>query len=202
MFLRAGERPATPLICRFIDDHKARFGVAPICRILSGHGCEIAAGTYYAWRTRAPSKRELWDMTITELLAGFYEPDEHGRRKPESVVWGHQDVGPPTCNARASRWPLHRGTADARQRRARALLTKPGELRTKEPAIVAMKRCGAYRLRLERRAAVARCITDVERVLASEGFADIDAYRDPFTGPPHRCGNAASPVGADLGAVH
>ena len=31
---------------------------------------------------------------ITEVLAGFYEPDEHGRRKPESLygatkMWAH-----------------------------------------------------------------------------------------------------------------
>lgn len=36
----------------------------------------------------------LWDTVITEVLAGFYEPDEHGRRKPESLygatkMWAH-----------------------------------------------------------------------------------------------------------------
>jgi putative transposase len=34
---------------------------------------------------RPPSKRALWDITITELLAGFYEPDRQGRRPPESL---------------------------------------------------------------------------------------------------------------------
>jgi len=36
----------------------------------------------------------LWDTTITEVLAGYYEPDEHGRQRPESLygslkMWAH-----------------------------------------------------------------------------------------------------------------
>ncbi|MFE3728328.1 IS3 family transposase [Nocardia sp. NPDC059154] len=93
-FLRAGERPATPVICAFIAEHKARFGVAPICRALTAHGCKIAPRTFHAWARRAPSKRALWDTTVTEILAGFYEPDDQGRRAPESLygaekMWAH-----------------------------------------------------------------------------------------------------------------
>jgi transposase len=35
IFLRAGERPATAVICAFIAEHRARFGVVPICRVLT-----------------------------------------------------------------------------------------------------------------------------------------------------------------------
>ncbi len=70
----------TTEVCRFIADHRDRFGVAPICRVLTGHGVKIGPRTFHAWATRAPSKRSLWDATITEVLAGYYEPDEHGRR--------------------------------------------------------------------------------------------------------------------------
>lgn len=82
------------MICAFITEHKARFGVAPICRVLSAHGCKIAPRTYYAQVCRAPSKRTLWDTVLTEVLAGYYEPDEHGRRKPEALygslkMWAH-----------------------------------------------------------------------------------------------------------------
>jgi hypothetical protein len=45
------------VICEFIVDHKDRFGVASICTALTGHGCTIAPGTFYAWQRRAPSKR-------------------------------------------------------------------------------------------------------------------------------------------------
>jgi hypothetical protein len=33
---------------------------------------------------RPPSKRALWEVTVAELLAGFYESDGRGRRAPES----------------------------------------------------------------------------------------------------------------------
>ena len=42
----------------FIDGHKARFGVEPICRVLSEHGVPIAPSTYYAARHRPVSP--LW----------------------------------------------------------------------------------------------------------------------------------------------
>ncbi|QCR83609.1 hypothetical protein FCV18_22900 [Mycobacterium avium subsp. hominissuis] len=62
--------------------------------MLTEHGCVIAPRTFYAWLARPPSARALWDTVITEVLAGYYEPDEHGRRKPESLygatkMWAH-----------------------------------------------------------------------------------------------------------------
>ena len=82
------------MICAFIAEHRARFGVAPICRVLSEHGCQIAPRTFYAWVKRAPSKRALSDLVITGVLAGYYEPDEHGRKGTESLygsvkMWAH-----------------------------------------------------------------------------------------------------------------
>jgi putative transposase len=82
------------LICAFIAEHRARFGVAPMCRVLSEHGCQIAPRTFYAWARRAPSKRSLSDLALTGVLAGFYEPDEHGKRPPECLygslkMWAH-----------------------------------------------------------------------------------------------------------------
>jgi hypothetical protein len=78
-------RPATALICRFIGEEKERFGVAPICRALSVHDIQIAPRTYWARHAAAPGKRQLWDTALTEILAGVYEPDENGRRPPESL---------------------------------------------------------------------------------------------------------------------
>lgn len=82
------------MICAFIDAEKDRFGVAPICRALSAHGVQIAPRTFWAHRSAAPGKRQLWDTAMTEILAGIYEPDEHGRRPPESLygtvkIWAH-----------------------------------------------------------------------------------------------------------------
>src|SRR5271166_3847964 len=108
-FLRAGVRPATPLICQFIDEHKDTYGVAPICRALVVRGVQIAPRTYWAHRLAAPSKRALWDTTITEILAGVYEPDEHGKRPPECLygslkMWAHlQRQGIPVARCTVER---------------------------------------------------------------------------------------------------
>jgi putative transposase len=117
-------RPATALICQFIDEHKERFGVAPVCRALSAHGIQIAPRTYWARRSAVPSKRALWDTVIAEVLAGIYEPDNNGRRRPEALygtvkMWGHlrrQGIEVAKCTVerlkRAHGW---RGTARARR---------------------------------------------------------------------------------------
>jgi putative transposase len=50
----------------FIDAHRDRFGVEPVCRVLTEHGCKIAPNTYWAHRKRPPSARAVRD----ELLKG------------------------------------------------------------------------------------------------------------------------------------
>ena len=132
VFLRAGERPATPLICQFIAEHKDRFGVAPLCRVLTEHGCKIAPRTFYAWVSRAPSKRSLWDAAITEVLAGYYEPDEHGCRKPESLygsvkMWAHlRREGIPVAKSTVERLMRANGWQGVRrQKKVRTTISDP-----------------------------------------------------------------------------
>jgi putative transposase len=47
----------------FIDEHKGRFGVEPICEQL-----QIAPSTYYAHRSRPPSARSISDAATTEVI--------------------------------------------------------------------------------------------------------------------------------------
>jgi putative transposase len=124
------------VICAFIAEHRARFGVAPICRVLAGHGCAIAPRTFYAWLRRAPSKRALWDTAITQVLAGYHEPDERGRRRPESLygslkMWAHlrrQGIAVARCTVerlmRANGW---QGTR--RLKRVRTTVPDPAAAR-------------------------------------------------------------------------
>jgi transposase InsO family protein len=134
-------RPATPLICAFIDAHKARFGVAPICRALAAHGIQIAPRTYWAQLSAGLSRRALWDAAITEILAGIYEPGQDGRRPPESLygsvkMWAHlqrQGIPAARCTVerimRANRW---RGTTRARTVRT----TTPDPAASRAPDLV------------------------------------------------------------------
>jgi len=108
-------RPATPLICAFIDEHREEFGVVPICRALAVHGVQIAPRTYWAYRSAAPSKRALWDTTITEILTSVYQPDEHGKRPPECLygslkMWAQlQRQGIPVARCTVERIMRERG---------------------------------------------------------------------------------------------
>lgn len=51
------------MIVAFIDEHKQRFGVEPICRDL-----QIAPSSYYAHRARPPSARSLSDAVTTDRI--------------------------------------------------------------------------------------------------------------------------------------
>lgn len=63
----------------FIDAEKARFGVEPICRVLSEHGCKIAPSTYYAHRSRPPSARALRDAQLLVEVRRVHADPKLGR---------------------------------------------------------------------------------------------------------------------------
>jgi putative transposase len=48
----------------YIDAHRDRFGVEPICRVLTEHGCKIAPNTYWVAKKRPPSARALRDEDL------------------------------------------------------------------------------------------------------------------------------------------
>ena len=95
--------------------------------MLSEHGIPIAPRTFYAWASRAPSKRSLWDAAITEVLAGCYQPDADGRRKPESVygsakMWAHlHREGIPVAKSTVEQLMRHHGWQGVR--RCKSVLT-------------------------------------------------------------------------------
>ncbi len=129
-----------PLICAFIDEHRDRFGVAPICRTLGVRGVQIAPRTYWAHRSAASSKRARWDTTITEILAGVYEPDSDGKRPPESVygylkMWAHlQRQGIPVARCTVERIMRVNGWRGAtRARRVRTTVVDPAAARAPDP---------------------------------------------------------------------
>jgi len=53
----------------YIVEHRDEFGVEPICRVLSEHGCPIAPSTFYDAVSRRPSRRQLRDTQLIELIA-------------------------------------------------------------------------------------------------------------------------------------
>ena len=57
----------------FIDAHRERFGVEPICRVLTEHGCKIAPNTYWVARRRPPSKRASRDAELVVEIRRVYD---------------------------------------------------------------------------------------------------------------------------------
>jgi putative transposase len=70
---------------RFISEHKQRFGVEPICRVLTQHGWPIAPSTYYDAVSRAPSARARRDELLKAAIARVHADNYgvYGARK----VW-------------------------------------------------------------------------------------------------------------------
>lgn len=48
------------MIAEYIDAHRDRFGVDPICTVLTEHGVPIAPSTYYAAKVRGPVSDAAW----------------------------------------------------------------------------------------------------------------------------------------------
>lgn len=104
--------------------------------MLTEHGVKIAPRTFYAWAVRPPSKRSLWDATITAVLAGYYEPDGHGRRKPESLygslkMWAHlRREGIPVARSTVERlMRAHGWQGVRRQKKVRTTVPDPAAQR-------------------------------------------------------------------------
>ena len=60
-------------IVAFIDAHRARFGVEPICRVLTEHGCKIAPNTYWVAKKRPLSARAVRDAVLVPELVRVFE---------------------------------------------------------------------------------------------------------------------------------
>jgi putative transposase len=52
------------LACR----HRGEYGVEPICTVLSEHGCPIAPSTFYAAQAKTPSRRQLRDAELVQII--------------------------------------------------------------------------------------------------------------------------------------
>ncbi len=80
------------IVC-FIDAYRSRFGVEPICRVLSEHGMTIAPSTYYAAQHSRVSPAALVDAYRTNALVDLFRANRsvYGVRKmlPAMLREGH-----------------------------------------------------------------------------------------------------------------
>jgi putative transposase len=68
---------------RFISEHKSRFRVEPICRVLAEHILRIAPSSYYDAARRAPSARTVRDEQLKAAIRRVHQDNfgVYGARK-------------------------------------------------------------------------------------------------------------------------
>jgi putative transposase len=63
----------------YIDQHRERFGVEPICAALRAEGIAVAPSGYYAHKQRQPSRRALSDAALSETIEATFWGRDKGR---------------------------------------------------------------------------------------------------------------------------
>ena len=129
----------------FINDHRERFGVEPICRVLTEHGCKIAPSTFYAAKNRQPSPRAVRDAVVLEHIRRVHASPMIGRRRygvrkvfneliREQARGEHPELGRvPRCQVeRLMRADGMRGVRRGRQ----FVTTRPDHRATRPPDLV------------------------------------------------------------------
>jgi putative transposase len=117
------------VIVDYISEHRAEFGVEPICRVLSEHGCPIAPSTYYdnLTRQRQPSKRKLRDAGLVELIETERENSRFVRLFGARKMWLHlRSLGHDVARCTVERLMADLGISGITRARA-PRTTLPGE---------------------------------------------------------------------------
>ncbi len=88
-----------------------RWGVEPMCQVLTRHGIVISPSTYYEWVDKAPTKRQLADKQIVAVITAQREDKRTGKfvRTP-----GQPHDVDPAARTGPRRGPLHGGPDHAR----------------------------------------------------------------------------------------
>jgi putative transposase len=84
----------TAVLVDYIDEHRAKHGVEPICEVLTEAGTQIAPSTYYAAKARAPSARAVSDASTSAVITRVHADNYgvYGVRKMHADLnrQGHQ----------------------------------------------------------------------------------------------------------------
>ncbi len=146
---------------------KTRFGVEPICRTLG-----IAPSTYYARKTRPPSRRQLDDARLLEQIRSVHERNygAYGSRR----VWKTlQRQGAPAARCRIERLMRAHGLQGAQPDRKRRWLTIADEAAPR-PADLVERRFQAVRPNQ-------LWVCDLTYLKTREGFLYLAFVKDVFS---------------------
>ncbi len=119
----------------FIDAHRDRFGVEPICAVLREHGVGIAPNTYHVARNRPPSRRAIRDEELKVEIQRVY--DENLFVYGADKIWAQLNRE----NTRVGRCTIERlmrdmGLSGARRGRAFKVTTTTDDRLARPPDLV------------------------------------------------------------------
>ena len=129
------------MVVAFVDDHRDRFGVEPICRVLTEHGVKIAPNSYYAHKKRARSARAVRDEAVLAEIVRVQTDPEIGRglygvRKVRAALCRQGGVdGQPVSRRQVERLMRSAGLQGARRGR-RFITTRPDPSAARPPDLV------------------------------------------------------------------
>lgn len=103
---------------RYIDCHRDRFGVEPICRVLSWN-----VSTYYEYKRRPPSVRQLADESLIGLIFDVHQQN-HGVYGARKVWWQLRRDGMEVARCTVERLMGHEGLQSVRRGKVKKT-TKP-----------------------------------------------------------------------------
>ena len=125
------------MVATFIDEHRDRFGVEPICRVLTEHGAGIAPSTYYAHQTRQPSARAVRDAELVAKIREVFFDRAKGRGVSGArKIWRllrRDGVAVTRCTV--ERLMRHEGLQGAVRGR-KVVTTRPDEAAARPPDLV------------------------------------------------------------------
>jgi putative transposase len=150
---------------RYIDEHKAEFGVEPICRVL-----QFAPSTYYAAKSRPPSARSLADVSLGQQIQRIHDENYgvYGIRK----VW-HQLLRQDVSVGRDQVWRIMAGLGLEGVRRGKAKRTTiPGDLSDRPSDLVDRQFSAVAPNRL--------WLADITYVWTTSGFCYTSFITDAF----------------------
>jgi putative transposase len=127
----------------YIDQHKTRFGVEPICAALRAEGIAVAPSGYYAHKQRPPSTRTISDAALVEVIEATFWDREKGRGVYGVRKMWHQlrrdgvtgPAGAPVARCTVERLMRERGLRGARRGRP-VLTTRPDRHSERAPDLV------------------------------------------------------------------
>jgi transposase-like protein len=127
---RQGARPRPSEVTAFVDEHRGRFGVEPICRTL-----DVSASAYYQRRTGQRSARSLEDERLLAQIRELHEANcyAYGSRR----MWiALRRAGQPVARCTVERLMRTNGLQGAKRRGKPWRTTSPDPVARRRPDLV------------------------------------------------------------------